>query len=133
MKRLLHLALLIVTCLFTASVQAGDWLSKIADKYFGDPLAYPAIVEASNANTGSGYTAIENPDLIEPGWLLCIPPGASSQPAPEGLSRDELANATYQSTFTQDGTATLVNGEYSEPAAPGSASARSESALRSPR
>ena len=29
-------------------VQADDWLSKIAEKEYGDPLAYPAIVEATN-------------------------------------------------------------------------------------
>lgn len=32
-----------------------------------------------------------------------------------------LANMTYQSEYTQDGTATLVDGVYAEPAAPGSA------------
>jgi hypothetical protein len=32
-----------------------------------------------------------------------------------------LANMTYQSEYTHDGTATLVNGVYAEPAAPGSA------------
>jgi heat shock protein HslJ len=113
------------TCEFEYTVQAGDWLSRIADKYFGDALAYPAIVEATNAQTGEGFTGIDNPDLIKPGWVLCIPPAdgaaASTQPAPEGLSPQELANATYKSEWTQDGTAPLVNGEYSEQAAPGSA------------
>jgi heat shock protein HslJ/LysM repeat protein len=103
------------------TVQAGDWLSKVADKYFGDPLAYPLIVEANNASASDTYTDIANPDLIEPGWLLCIPAGTSPQAAPAGLSPEELANTTYQSEFTQDGTAPLVDGTYSEPAAPGSA------------
>jgi len=30
-------------------VQADDWLSKIADKFYGDMFAYPSIVEATNA------------------------------------------------------------------------------------
>jgi heat shock protein HslJ len=44
-----------------------------------------------------------------------------SERAEEGLLRDELANATYKSDWTQSGTAHLTNGEWSEPAAPGSA------------
>lgn len=56
-------------------VQADDWLSKIAAKVYNDPLAYPAIVEATNAKAAadSTYATIENPDLIEPGWKLCLP------------------------------------------------------------
>jgi hypothetical protein len=56
-------------------VQADDWLSKLADKYFGDILAYPTIVEATNAaaQADSSYASIANPDLIEIGWQLCIP------------------------------------------------------------
>jgi hypothetical protein len=62
-------------------VQADDWLSKLADKYFGDVLAYPAIVEATNAATqaDSSYATIANPDLIEIGWQLCIPSAADAQ------------------------------------------------------
>jgi nucleoid-associated protein YgaU len=33
-------------------VTAGDWLSKLADKYLGNPLAYPFIVEATNRKHG---------------------------------------------------------------------------------
>jgi heat shock protein HslJ len=125
-----------VACEVDYTVQVNDWLSKLADKYYGDMFAYPAIVAATNAQTDATYATIKNPDLIEPGWTLCIPSaedaaalmGSSAMPAPQpegeapaGLSREELANATYSSEFTQEGTATLTNGEYSEPAAPGSA------------
>jgi heat shock protein HslJ len=102
-------------------VQAGDWLSKVADKYFGDPLAFVLIVDANNTSADDDYTNLDNPDLIEPGWLLCIPAGSGTQAAPAGLSARELANATYKSEWTQAGTAPLENGEFSEPAAPGSA------------
>ncbi len=56
-------------------VQAGDWLSKIAAKYYGDPLAYPAIVEATNAKAkeDSSFTVIANPDALETGQKLWIP------------------------------------------------------------
>jgi hypothetical protein len=56
-------------------VQADDWLSKLADKFLGDVLAYPAIVQATNqANAADdSYATIDNPDVIEVGWKLCIP------------------------------------------------------------
>ncbi|MCG3210335.1 MAG: hypothetical protein FOGNACKC_03966 [Anaerolineae bacterium] len=62
-----------VSCDSETVVQADDWLSKIADKFYGNVLAYPAIVEATNAQ-GGDYATITNPDVIEPGWKLCIPP-----------------------------------------------------------
>jgi heat shock protein HslJ len=40
---------------------------------------------------------------------------------PGSLGQDALSNMTYNSEWTQSGQATLQNGEYSEPAAPGSA------------
>jgi len=56
-------------------VVADDWLSKLADKYLGNILAYPAIVELTNqkAAEDSSYTAITNPDFIEIGWKIYIP------------------------------------------------------------
>lgn len=56
-------------------VQADDWLSKLADKFYGDIFAYPAIVEATNtrASDDSSYSIITNPDVIEIGQKLFIP------------------------------------------------------------
>lgn len=56
-------------------VQADDWLSKLADKFYGDPLAFQAIVEATNAKAveDTTYTSITNPDVIEVGQRLFIP------------------------------------------------------------
>jgi len=77
-------------------VTAGDWLSKIADKYLGNPLAWPAIMSATNAKhqEDSSFAEITNADLIEPGWKLWIPSAeeaeallAPSEPAkPEELN-----------------------------------------------
>lgn len=110
------------------TVQAGDSLSIIAEKYYGDVLAYPQIVAANNAQSEDEYPDIANPDLIEPGLVLCLPPGdvmaqlvQMAQSAPPGLSPTELANATYPTQYTPSGSATLENGRFSEPAAPGSA------------
>ncbi len=56
-------------------VQADDWLSKIALKYYGDMFAYPTIVAATNAKAAAddSFTSIDNPDLIEIGQKLWIP------------------------------------------------------------
>lgn len=62
-----------VQCEAEHIVQRGDWLSKIAEKYSGDVLTYDLIVHANNARRDDAYTDIENPDWIEPGWVLCIP------------------------------------------------------------
>lgn len=70
-----------MACELDYVVQADDWLSKLADKYFADVLAYPAIVEATNAaaQADGSYATIANPDLIEIGWKLCIPSGADAE------------------------------------------------------
>jgi putative spermidine/putrescine transport system substrate-binding protein len=70
-----------VTCEQDVIVQADDWLSKIADKVYGDVLAFPAIVEATNAMAASdsSYAQISNPDIIEPGWKLCLPGSEEAQ------------------------------------------------------
>ena len=48
------------------TVQKGDSLSKIAKKYYGNAMKYPAIFEANKE-------VIKNPDLIYPGQTLRIP------------------------------------------------------------
>ncbi|MFC1975192.1 YbaY family lipoprotein [Chloroflexota bacterium] len=118
-----------IECEEDYTVQANDWLSKITEKYLGDVLAYPVIVKAANVDANDSYTDIIDPNLIEPGWILCIPSdedmakltGTNTTPVPAGLSLPELANATYSSEWTQDKTTSLTNGEYHEPAASGSA------------
>lgn len=61
-------------------VQADDWLSKLAGKFYGDIFAYPAIVEATNAKAAedNSFAIIDNPDLIEIGQKLWIPTTAGS-------------------------------------------------------
>lgn len=48
----------------TYTVTAGDWLSKIAGRAYGDVMAYEKIAQANN---------ITNPDLIEVGTVLKLP------------------------------------------------------------
>lgn len=48
----------------TYTVQPDDWLSKIADRAYGDVYAYQKIAQANN---------LQNPDSIEVGQVLQIP------------------------------------------------------------
>ena len=68
------------------TVQANDWLSKLAEKAYGDVLAFPQIVEATNAAAAadSSYASIDNADLIEVGWKICIPDSEGMMMAGEG-------------------------------------------------
>jgi glucose/mannose transport system substrate-binding protein len=66
-----------VTCQEEVVVQKDDWLSKYADKYFGNVLSWPAIMawhnQAAEADPGTFPDKIANADLIEVGWTICIP------------------------------------------------------------
>jgi nucleoid-associated protein YgaU len=50
----------------TYTVKAGDSLSKIAKKKYGNAGLWKTIFEANKDR-------IKNPDLIQPGWELKIP------------------------------------------------------------
>jgi hypothetical protein len=62
-------------------VAKDDWLSKLADKYLGNALSYPAIVALTNekAATDSSYAKITNPDVVEVGWKIYIPSAAEAE------------------------------------------------------
>ena len=99
MKRVMYLSLVVAVLLGALPLAAGaappapvacdqdytvalaDWLSKLADLFYGDVLAYPAIALATNmkAAEDSSYAVIVDPDLIEPGWKLCVPSAADAQ------------------------------------------------------
>lgn len=119
-----------IVCERDVTVQADDWLSKIAEKEYGDVLLYPALVAATNAQaaTDSSYPMIEDNDVIEPGWKICVPglamaqalagSGVSTLP-PALLTLAELENATYSGIYEQP--VTLSEGFYEgEPFSPDS-------------
>jgi hypothetical protein len=56
-------------------VQAGDWLTKIADKYYGDAQEYTLILEATNTKAAedNAFPTIDNADLIKVGQKLWVP------------------------------------------------------------
>jgi hypothetical protein len=56
-------------------VQADDWLGTLADKFYGNPLAYPVIVEATNAIAvqNERYAPVDDPDQVTIGQVLFVP------------------------------------------------------------
>lgn len=87
-----------LTCEETYTVQADDWLSKLADKYYGDVLAYTVLADATNAAAADDdtYTMIENPDVIEIGWNICVPSAedASTMMGDEAMMDESMADDT---------------------------------------
>ncbi len=77
-------------------VQPGDWLTRIAERVFGEPSAYPAIVEATNAKAAedSSFAVIDDPNLIEVGQKLWIPALAGQSPVPDHAA--EAARVTEE-------------------------------------
>ena len=61
-------------------VQADDWLSTIAEKQYGNPLAYAAIIEATNAKATEDerFIVIDDPGVIEVGQKLWLPTEAET-------------------------------------------------------
>lgn len=57
------------------TIVLGDWLSKLAEKYLGNPGAWPAIMAATNKKyvEDSTFARIENADLIYPGQKVWVP------------------------------------------------------------
>ncbi len=57
------------------TIQKDDWLSKIAEKEYGDVMAYHAIAYHSNmkAESDDAINHIENLDRIEVGWTIYLP------------------------------------------------------------
>jgi peptide/nickel transport system substrate-binding protein len=57
------------------TIQADDTLSKIAEKQYGDPLAFAAIVYYNNqkAAEDDALTMLEDPNIVEAGWVIYLP------------------------------------------------------------
>jgi peptide/nickel transport system substrate-binding protein len=76
------------------TVQKDDWLSKLAEKEYGDVLAFPAIVYYTNlkAAEDSSFTLIQNADLIEVGWTIYLPTAEEA----EAFLSGELGRASVE-------------------------------------
>ncbi len=101
-------------------VQPGDWLSRIAGKFYGDILAYPSIVKATNAKAAEddSFDVIDNPDVIEIDQKLWIPAQA---PEPGGVTLMDLKNGVYEGIYAEP--VQLADGKFEgEPFVEGGAS-----------
>jgi glucose/mannose transport system substrate-binding protein len=69
-----------MACAKSYTVAAADWLSKISDKEYASITAYWPIMAATNQKNidDKTYAHIDNADLIEVGWKLCIPSPADA-------------------------------------------------------
>jgi len=63
------------------TIQKDDWLSKIAEKEYGDPLAYTAIVYYNNMMAAEDDTLnnISDADVLEVGWTIYVPSTAEAE------------------------------------------------------
>jgi len=98
-------------------VQADDWLSKLSDKFYGDVLAFPVIVEATNQQNAvdDSYANITNADLIEPGWKLCIPSTTDAEAFLGAGESMAAAAAPASGESITIGVSLPLSGRFSEP------------------
>lgn len=86
------------------TVQAGDWLSRIAQKYYGDVNDWQRIVEATNAKATADATflPITDPNVIEIGQRLWIPLKGRAVPVSRVGFNAESSSASIQGTVQTD-------------------------------
>ncbi len=116
-----------VVCEQDYTVAAGDWLSKLAEKYYGNAQAYLAIATQTNlkSETDFSYATIVNPDSIEVGMKLCIPDAAraaalNGDNPPPGLAKTALANASYSTELTNGEPVAFSGGKFTRQDVPNS-------------
>lgn len=99
-------------CAQTYVVQRGDSLSVIAQRFLGNLLAYNLIFQATNEAVGSdGFTPIRDPNIIEPGQVLCIPAASGVISGTVGVALTSTVQITPALVSTPGLTFTLAPGE----------------------
>ncbi len=110
-----------IVCESDVVVQADDWLSKLADKFYGDPLAFQAIADATNAKNAadSSYAKIDNVNVIEVGWKLCVPGAGEAQaslsadrPVLVSILNKEMTKAEIAEAIATEGSVVVGNWTY---------------------
>jgi len=93
------------------TVQADDWLSKLADKFYGDVNAYWAIMSATNqANAEDpSYVKIISPNRLEVGDKLRIP---SQEDAQAFMATYDPAKGDFGALFASGAKGQLVVGNW---------------------
>jgi DNA-binding SARP family transcriptional activator len=99
---------------YTVTVQRGDTLWELADRWLGDPHRWPEIYQL-NADRYDDHGRMHRGDHIERGWVLTLPddatPPAGSRPAtpprqPSTTAPDEKPDAPPSTAPTRPATTT---------------------------
>lgn len=71
-------------CAQSVLVQPGETLSVLAARHLGSSLAYGDLVSATNAAAAvdPSYATVIDPNVIAPGWKLCVPAAGQADQAP---------------------------------------------------
>ena len=75
------------------TVQADDWLSKLAEKSYGDVLAWPVIWKGTlaKAEEDDSFAVVTDPNIIEVGQKLWIPDEAEAATLLEDFAAERSA------------------------------------------
>lgn len=113
-----------VACEQDYTAVAGDWLSTIADKFYGDVSAYRVILLATNqkAETDPSYAHLDDPNTLAVGAKLCIP-----------SAEDATALLASITPVPNTPTPTLAPGETPAPAAAAQAAATAPASIAATR
>jgi LysM repeat protein len=96
-------------CAQQYTVQAGDSLSTIANKFFGDLQSYTLIVDATNeADVNNGFATIDDPNVIQVGQTLCIPAQAGQQVSTQ--QQGQLQQSAQQGTIANQNLLSVPEG-----------------------
>lgn len=57
----------------TVVVEKGDTLWELSGEHLGDPLRWPELYEENRGRPQPDGRALDDPDLIQPGWVLEVP------------------------------------------------------------
>lgn len=80
----------------TRIVQPGDTLWDIAGDELDDPLRWPELFAANAGRTFADGRTLDDPDLIQPGWDLVVPPVPTADEAPPEPTDPAPATPTAQ-------------------------------------
>jgi uncharacterized protein len=106
-----------VECAATVTVQPGDTLSLIAARQSGSQVSYGAIVAATNARAAvdSTFATIDNPNVLNVGWKLCIPTGGAAVVSAPAVQNRLLPTATPRAVAAATPTASATPLIWLEP------------------
>jgi phosphate binding protein len=95
------------------TVQAGDTLSTIAEKQYGDKMTYVAILYYNNqmAKEDKTLTFIANPEILEAGWVIYLPSAAEAKAyldkVAKGVTLPEVDPLTVTGNIVSAGSSTV--------------------------